>query len=88
MNAGTGKCVDQAHLVVAMFRTAGLAARYQQGTCTFSSGSTYGHVWAQVLVNDVWIVSDPTSTRNSFGNVVNWNTNSYSHNGYYASLPF
>ena len=88
LNAGTGNCVDQAHLVVAMFRTAGLAARYQQGTCTFSSGSTYGHVWAQVLVNDVWIVSDPTSTRNSFGNVVNWNTNSYSHNGYYASLPF
>ncbi len=88
LNAGTGNCVDQAHLVVAMFRTAGLAARYQHGTCTFSSGSTYGHVWAQVLVGDVWIVSDPTSTRNSFGKVVNWNTNSYSHNGYYASLPF
>ena len=88
LNAKTGNCVDQAHLLAAMFRTAGLATRYEHGTCTFSSGSTYGHVWTQVLIGNVWVVADPTSSRNSFGIVNNWNTNYYTHNAYYASLPF
>ena len=89
LNAKTGNCVDQAHLLIAMYRTAGLAARYVHGTCYFtSSGSTYGHVWAQVLIGDTWIVSDPTSARNSFGNVVNWNNNNYALHGYYASISF
>lgn len=88
LNARTGNCVDHAHLLVAMFRAANLPARYVHGTCTFSSGGTYGHVWAQVLIGDTWVVSDAVSTRNSLGNVVNWNTNSYSLHGYYASLPF
>ena len=87
LNAKTGNCVDQAHLLIAMYRTAGLAARYVHGTCTFSSG-TYGHVWAQVLIGDTWIVSDPTSVRNSFGTVVNWNNNNYQLKGYYASIAF
>ena len=87
LNAGTGNCVDHAHLVVAMSRAAGLPARYVHGTCTFSS-ATYGHVWAQVLVGDTWTVADATSTRNSFGNVVNWNPDTYSLHGYYTSLPF
>ncbi len=88
LNAKSGNCVDQAHLIVAMCRNAGIAARYVHGTCKFSSGSTYGHVWAQVLVDGKWIVADPTSTRNSFGNIVNWNTNSFRLNSIYASLPF
>ncbi|WP_303739085.1 transglutaminase domain-containing protein [Methanobrevibacter thaueri] len=88
LNAGRGNCVDQAHLLVAMYRTAGLAARYVHGSCTFSSGSTYGHVWAQVLIGDTWVCADPTSTRNSFGKIVNWNTHSYSLHSRYASLPF
>lgn len=88
LNAKSGNCVDQAHLLTAMFRTAGLATRYVHGTCTFSSGGTYGHVWTQVLIGDTWTVADPTSTRNSFGNVVNWNSNSYSLKGYYASISF
>lgn len=88
LNAKTGNCVDQAHLLVAMYRTAGLAARYVHGTCVFSSGSTYGHVWTQVLIGDTWIVSDPTSTRNSFGKVVNWNNNNYQLKGYFASISF
>lgn len=87
LNAKTGNCVDHSHLLVAMYRTAGLAARYAHGTCTFSSG-TYGHVWTQVLIGDTWTVSDATSPRNSFGNVVNWNANSYSLKGYYASIAF
>ena len=88
LSRGYGNCVDQAHLVIALSRAAGLAARYEHGTCRFSSGSTYGHVWAQVLVDNVWVVADPTSTRNSFGVVNNWYTGSYSHHAYYASLPF
>ncbi|WP_405307048.1 transglutaminase domain-containing protein [Methanobrevibacter sp.] len=87
-NNGAGNCVDQAHLLVAMLRTAGLPARYVHGTCTFSSGSTYGHVWAQVCINNYWYVVDPTSSRNSFGTIVNWNTHSFSLSGTYASLPF
>ena len=88
LNAGTGHCVDQAHLSIALYRAAGLPARYVHGTCVFSSGSTYGHVWAQVLIGDTWIVSDSTSTRNSFDNVVNWNNYNYSLNGYYSSISF
>ena len=89
LNAKTGNCVDQAHLLIAMYRTAGLAARYAHGTCYFTlSGSTYGHVWTQVLIGDTWIVGDPTSARNSFGNVVNWNNNNYNLKGYYSSIAF
>ncbi|WP_295115804.1 transglutaminase family protein [uncultured Methanobrevibacter sp.] len=87
LNAGTGNCVDHAHLVVALSRAAGLPARYVHGTCTFSS-ATYGHVWAQVLIGNTWTVCDATSTRNSLGNVVNWNANTYSLHGYYVSLDF
>ncbi|WP_458403502.1 transglutaminase domain-containing protein [Methanobrevibacter sp.] len=87
LNAKTGNCVDHSHLLVAMFRTADLPARYAHGTCTFSSG-TYGHVWTQVLIGDTWVVCDATSPRNSFGNVVNWNANSYSLKGYYSSIAF
>ncbi|WP_405293989.1 transglutaminase domain-containing protein [Methanobrevibacter sp.] len=88
LNAGSGNCVDQAHLLIAMYRTAGIPARYVHGVCKFSSGSTYGHVWAQVLVDGKWVVVDPTSSRNSFGNVVNWNTKSFTLNGIYSKISF
>ena len=71
-----------------MLRTAKIPARYVHGTCTFSSGSTYGHVWAQVLINDYWYVVDGTSTRNSFGKIVNWNTKSFSLKGIYPGISF
>ena len=83
-----GNCVDHSHLLVAMFRTAGLPARYVHGVCKFTSGSTYGHVWAQVLVDGKWTVADATSSRNSLGNVANWNTKSFTLNNIYSSLPF
>ena len=86
LNSGTGNCVDHAHLCNALFRAAGLGARYVHGTCTFSSGSVYGHVWSQVYVNGNWVVADASSYRNSFGNHVNWNSGSI--HGYYTSLPF
>lgn len=88
LNAKTGNCVDHSHLLVAMFRTAGLAARYVHGECRFSSGNTYGHVWVQVLIDNTWTVADATSSRNSLGNVANWNTKTYSYEGTYASLSF
>lgn len=88
LNAKSGNCVDQAHLTVAMFRAAGLATRYVHADCRFSSGHTYGHVFAQVLIGDTWTVADTTSSRNSLGKVANWNTNSYSLKGYFTSIAF
>lgn len=83
----SANCCDQAHLVVALARAANIPARYQHGTCKFSSG-TYGHVWAQLYVNGKWYYADAISTRNSFGTIRNWNLNTYKLHGTYASLPF
>lgn len=88
-NVKSGNCVDQAHLSIAIYRTAGLAARYVHGTCTFSNGNVYGHVWVQVLIEDTWIVSDTTSSRNSLGVVNNWNPNTYTlKTGKVAEISF
>ena len=88
LNAKAGNCVDHSHLLAAMFRTAGLATRYVHGTCKFSSGSTYGHVWTQVLVGNKWVVADATSSRNSLGKVANWNTNSFTLKSITSSISF
>ena len=88
LSAKKGNCVDKSHLLVAMFRTAGLHARYVHGKCTFSSGHTYGHVWTQVLIGKTWVCADATSSRNSLGKIANWNTKSYSLDAKYASLSF
>jgi len=82
-----GNCCDQAHLVIALFRAADLPARYVHGTCIFSSGPI-GHVWAQVLIGDTWVVADPVSSRNSLGVIKNWNINTFTFKSYYTSLPF
>lgn len=89
LSAGSGNCVDQASLVVALCRAAGIHARYSHAKgCTFSSGLVTGHVWAQILVGDVWYSADATSSRNQLGNIKNWNTNSYSNLNKYAAIPF
>lgn len=88
LSGGKGNCVDQSHLLVAMFRSAGLAARYVHGTCKFNSGNTYGHVWTQVLIGDKWVVADATSLKNSLGNIYNWKTSSFTLKGTYSSLSF
>jgi len=88
LSVKSGNCVDHSHLLIALYRAAGLPARYVHGTCVFSSGSTYGHVWTQVLIGNTWVVSDATSSRNSFGKVVNWNNNNYVLKGYYSSISF
>lgn len=84
-----GNCVDHAHLIVALSRAAGLPARYvNANNCKFSSGYVSGHVWAQVLVGNTWVVADATSNRNKFGVVKNWNVNSYKLVGKYSSISF
>ena len=87
-NDRKGNCVDTTHLLIALERAAGLPAKYMHGTCTFSSGGVYGHVWAQVWVNGQWYSADGTGDRNTFGVITNWNTNTAILKGSYASLPF
>ena len=84
---GSGNCVDTSHLLIALLRAAGIPSRYVHGECTFSSGR-YGHVWAQVYVNGQWYDADATSSRNTFGVINNWNTETYTFKGIYSSLPF
>lgn len=88
LNAKTGNCVDTSHLLIALSRAAGLPAKYVHGSCKFTSGNTYGHVWAQIWVDGKWYNADATSSKNSLGVIKNWNTGTYTLKGTYASLPF
>jgi hypothetical protein len=88
LNSKTANCVDTSHLLIALSRAAGLPAMYVHGTCQFTSGSWYGHVWARIWVDGKWYAADATSSRNTFGVVNNWNTATYTLKGTYASLPF
>jgi hypothetical protein len=89
LNAWTGNCCDTSHLLIALARAAGIPARYVHTYSYFtSSGNWYGHVVAQLYVNDQWIWSDATSYRNSFGVINNWNTATYTLKGIYRELPF
>ncbi len=88
LNAGSANCVDTSHLLIALLRASNIPARYVHGYCQFSSGSWYGHVWAQVYVNGQWYTADATSSYNTFGSINNWNTGTATVYGTYASLPF
>ncbi len=89
LSSGSANCCDQANLVVALCRAAGIPARYSHAQgCTFSSGLVTGHVWAQILVGDTWYAADATSSRNKLGDINNWNTNSYNTLKQYALIPF
>ncbi|MBZ9571508.1 transglutaminase domain-containing protein [Methanobrevibacter sp. TMH8] len=81
LNAKSGNCVDQAHLLIALFRASGLEARYVHADCTFTVSGRIGHVFAQVLVGDTWVVADPTHSANSLGKITNWNVNTYTLKG-------
>lgn len=84
----TGNCVDHSHLLIALARAAGIPAKYMHGTCTFTSGNTYGHVWAQLYINGKWYDADAISSKNTFGVINNWNKNTAVMKGSYAELPF
>ncbi len=89
LSSKAANCCDQANLIVALCRASNISARYSHAQgCTFSSGLVTGHVWAQILVDGVWYSADATSVRNSLGNIVNWNTNSYRDMKQYAAIPF
>ena len=88
LSRGKGNCCDQANLLVSLCRVSGIPAKYAQGQgCRFSSG-TYGHVWAQILVDDIWYAADPTSNRNSLGFINNWDIHNFHSLRQYAFLDF
>ncbi len=88
LNAMTGNCVDTSHLTIALARAAGIPARYVHGYCKFSSGTVYGHVWAQLYINGKWYDADGISLRNSLGVINNWDKNKSTIEGTYTELPF
>ncbi len=83
-----GNCVDHSHLLIALARAAKIPARYMHGTCTFTSGNVYGHVWAQLYINGKWYDADAISSRNTFGTINNWDENTVIMKGIYSELPF
>ena len=87
-NSRSANCVDTAHLIIALQRASGIPARYEKVYARFSSGHWYGHVVAQVYIDGVWYKADGTSSRNQFGVVNNWNTNTATYYGTYRELPF
>lgn len=87
LSSRSANCCDTTHLLVALTRAAGIAARYQHGECQFSSG-WFGHVWAQVYVDGKWYNADAIGDSNTFGTIKNWNTNTVKLKGTYATLPF
>ena len=88
LKSRTANCVDTSHLLIALNRAAGLTAVYRHGTCKFSSGNWYGHVWTRVKIKGKWYAEDATSYRNSLGVIKNWNTKTYKLHGTYTTLPF
>ena len=68
----SGNCHDQANTALSLLKSVGVPVR---GCVGFNT--TMGHAWIQVLLNNNWIVSDPTGTQ-YFGE---WNLNGY--NGEY-----
>ena len=89
LTSGAGNCVDQSHLLVALYRAAGLKARYIHGTCQFyDDGQFSGHVWTQVLIGRTWICGDAMDYSNYLGKINNWNTKNYKIKNKFWSLPF
>ncbi|MDD3985829.1 MAG: transglutaminase family protein [Methanobacterium sp.] len=87
-NSRYGNCVDTSHLLIALERAAGVPARYEKVYARFTSGHWYGHVLAQIYVEGVWYRADGTSSRNQFGVINNWNTDTATYYGTYRELPF
>lgn len=88
LKAKLGNCVDHSHLLIALARAAGIPAKYVHGDCKFNSGNTYGHVWAQLYVDDKWYDADATSSRNTLGTINNWNTATAVIHGFYPEISF
>ncbi|MCK9150910.1 transglutaminase-like domain-containing protein [Methanobacterium alcaliphilum] len=88
LSTKSANCCDHSHLVIALARAAKIPARYVHGKCVFSSGNTYGHVWAQLFINGKWYDADATSYKNTLGTIKNWNKETVKIKGHYIELPF
>ncbi|MCC7553676.1 MAG: transglutaminase-like domain-containing protein [Methanobacteriaceae archaeon] len=71
-------CVDQTSSFIALARAANLPVRYVIGLGT--TPGAVGHGWAQVCINNIFVVSDPTNTV-IFGD---WETSQ----GYYKDYTY
>lgn len=61
---GSGVCQDFAHLMLALLRRRGAAARYVSGYLAASEGYTLAdasHAWVQVLADGAWYGFDPAN---------------------------
>jgi transglutaminase-like putative cysteine protease len=58
LKLGKGVCQDFSHLMIALCRAAGIAARYVAG---FMEGEGYTHAWVEYYDNGYWKAIDPTS---------------------------
>ena len=60
LKLGAGVCQDYAHLLIALCRAAGFAARYVAG---YGAQEGQMHAWVEVLIEDKWRGFDPTHGR-------------------------
>jgi hypothetical protein len=88
LTSRSANCVDHTHLLIALLRASGIPAKYVHVKAQFTSGSWYGHVYANVWVDGRWYSADATSNSNPFGVIKNWNLRTCTLKGIYASLPF
>ena len=57
---GKGVCQDFAHLMIALCRIQGIAARY---VCGFMQGEGVTHAWVEIFDGSHWLAIDPTHNR-------------------------
>lgn len=53
-----GVCQDYAHIMIALARMEGIAARY---VCGMLAGEGFSHAWVELLCGDGWYAFDPTN---------------------------
>lgn len=58
--SGKGVCQDFAHVMLALCRRQGMAARY---VCGFIEGTGPTHAWVEVWADGCWVGFDPTHNR-------------------------
>ena len=88
-NKRKGNCCDLGHLAVAVWRAAGVPARYYHAQITSSGGSNYGHVWAQCYLNGKWYHGDLSNSINTLRTSLPQSVAKIRYlNGTYITLPF
>jgi hypothetical protein len=63
----SGNSCDQARLVYALGKLAGLNVVFHKADCQFPAGQ-FAHVWTDIQVNGTWLSADTTSKQNMLGN--------------------